>query len=87
MLLTLRGMSGAQALLLIRAGLGTFAAIAETPPEALVDRFEAEKGRAPAIEAPTPEAATVRLWRRAARQYLGLEDGAEDEAERDDGPG
>ena len=77
LLMTLRGMSGPQALVLIRAGLGTFADIANVTPETLVTRFEAERSRPPPIGAQAPDPATARLWQRAARQYLGLEEPAE----------
>ncbi len=77
LLLTLRGMTGPQALVLIRAGLGSFAALAAITPEALVARFAEERERAPPIDAPAPDPGTARMWQRGARQYLGLAEAAD----------
>ncbi|MFN7175580.1 MAG: DUF4332 domain-containing protein, partial [Thermaurantiacus sp.] len=74
LLLTLAGMSGPAALVLIRAGAGTFEALAGLTPEALLAVYEDARVRPPAIEAPTPPIALVRQWQRGARQYLGLEE-------------
>ena len=72
LLLTLRGMDGASALVLIGAGLGRFEALAGKPAQTLVAEFEQARAGRPDLGAPTLGPALAALWVRAARQYLGL---------------
>lgn len=72
LLMTLRGVDGRVALVLIEAALGSFDALAVAMPEDVSQRYhEARKSR-PDLEAPEVPAEWPALWVAAARQYLGL---------------
>jgi WD40 repeat protein len=71
LLMTLRGMSGASALLLIDAQAGSFAALAGLPPAALVALYDNARARRPDLAAPAIDDTLATLWVRGARQYLG----------------
>jgi hypothetical protein len=76
MLLTLRGMSGPAALLLIDAGVAGFATLAGLAPEALSALYDQARARRADLGAPALDPALAAMWIRAARQYLGLPDAA-----------
>jgi hypothetical protein len=73
-LMTLRGVNGAAATVLIRAGLGSFDALAASTPAELGERYEKARQALGASSAPPTDAALAAQWVRAARQYLGLPD-------------
>ena len=72
LLMTLRGVNGAAALVLIEAGLSSFETLSQLAPEALVAAYEATRARRPDLAAPMLESSMAAQWIRAARQYLGL---------------
>ena len=72
LLMTLRGVNGAAALVLIEAGLSSFETLSRQTPEALVGAYEATRARRPDLAAPVLGTALAAQWVRAARQYLGL---------------
>ena len=71
-LLTLRGMTGPAALVLMDAGCGAFEPLATLPAEALLLRYETARLARPDLPAPALTPALAEQWVRAARQYLGL---------------
>ena len=71
-LLTLRGVTGVAALLLIDAGLSRLDLLAGLTPDALVAGYEAARARRTDLQAPPLDTVLAELWIRAARQYLGL---------------
>ena len=72
LLMTLRGVNGAAALVLIEAGSSSFETLAGLTPEALLAGYEATRARRPDLAAPALTLALAEQWIRAARQYLGL---------------
>lgn len=78
LLMTLRGVSGPAALLLIEAGVSAFEVLAALGPEALVVAYEARRVQRPDLSAPALDLPQARQWVRAARQYLGLAETDED---------
>jgi|GEM_PF-2247839 len=72
LLMTLRGVNGAAALVLIEAGLSSFEALSQQAPDALVAAYEATRAQRPDLAAPMLDPTTAAQWIRAARQYLGL---------------
>jgi len=72
LLMTLRGVTGSAALVLIEAGLSSFETLSGLTPEALVTVYEATRARRPDLDAPALSAPLAAQWIRAARQYLGL---------------
>jgi FtsZ-binding cell division protein ZapB len=84
-LMTLRGIDGRLAVVLIAAGLGDFEALAASTPDAVVlavtQQLQAlPPGLPPTQPAPLPPSrAMAAQWIRAARQYLGLPPVAFDE--------
>lgn len=71
-LLTLRGVTGVAALLLIDAGLSRLDLLAGLTADALVAGYEAARARRTDLQAPPLDTVLAELWIRAARQYLGL---------------
>ncbi|MES2714540.1 MAG: DUF4332 domain-containing protein [Pseudomonadota bacterium] len=74
LLMTLRGLSGAAALVLIEAGLASFERLAAMLPAALQAGYEASRMARPDLGAPALDVALAAQWVRGARQYLGLPD-------------
>lgn len=72
MLMTLRGVNGAAAMVMIEAGLGTFEALAGLTVEVVVKAYQETREKRPELGAPEADEALAALWIRAARQYLGL---------------
>jgi prefoldin subunit 5 len=72
-LMTLRGVNGAAATVLIQAGLGSFDALAANPAALVRERYEKTR-QAMNVNAPVADEAMAAQWVRAARQYLGLPD-------------
>lgn len=72
LLLTLRGVDGAMAQLLIEAGFTDFDALAGGVPDALVAALDAARARRPELQGGAVDTALAEQWIRAARQYLGL---------------
>ena len=72
LLMTLRGVGGASALVLVEAGLGSFERLGATAPGALVLAYQAARSNRPDLGAPALDAALAAQWVRGARQYLGL---------------
>jgi uncharacterized protein DUF4332 len=71
-LMTLRGVNGAAAMVLIEAGIGSFDRLAQLPAEAIVEQYTAAQKKHPEYGAPPVTAELAAQWIRAARQYLGL---------------
>ncbi len=71
-LMTLRGANGAAAVVLMRAGLGSFDALAATAPALVAQRYEQARAALTSVVAPAVDDALAAQWVRAARQYLGL---------------
>ncbi len=71
-LMTLRGVDGKLAQLLIDIGLGSFDAIAAQSPAPLVKAIETAVAARPGLGLATITGALAAQWIRAARQYLGL---------------
>jgi hypothetical protein len=72
MLMTLRGVNGAAAIMMIEAGLGDFEALAGLTVEAVVKAYRDMREKRSELGAPDAADALAALWIRAARQYLGL---------------
>lgn len=75
-LMTLRGVNGAAATVLIKAGLGSFDALAASNPAGALAQYEATRQAMGALNAPSADLALATQWVRAAGQYLGLSDGS-----------
>lgn len=86
LLMTLRGVGGASALVLLEAGLDSFERLAAVPPLALAAAFEAARARRPDVGAPALDLDMAALWVRGARQYLGLPELPAAEAPAPPGP-
>jgi hypothetical protein len=71
-LMTLRGVDGKVATVLIRAGLGSFEMLASSTPEVIVKVYADARAGLPELGAPEIDQALAGQWVRAARQYLGL---------------
>jgi hypothetical protein len=71
-LMTLRGVNGGAALVLIDGGLGSFERLADASVEAIMKHYAASRKKHPEYGAPAATAALAGQWTRAARQYLGL---------------
>lgn len=71
-LLTLRGVNGAAALVLLRAGLGSFDALAAATATGVRKAYMATRKKFPELKAPAIDEAMAAQWVRAASQYLGL---------------
>jgi hypothetical protein len=71
-LMTLRGVNGATAMILIEAGLGSFEALAGSAADALASQFAAVRQKYPEFNAPEVDSDLTTLWIHGARQYLGL---------------
>jgi len=71
-LMTLRGVNGAAALVLIEAGFGSFETIAATTALALDRAYLKVRRKHPEWSAPATDEGLALQWIRAARQYLGL---------------
>jgi len=72
LLMTLRGVTGNAALVLIEAGVSRFETLAGLAAEGLTALYEATRQRRPDLAAPPLDTALASQWVRAARQYLGL---------------
>ena len=72
MLMTLRGVNGAAAMVLIAAGIGSFEALAGLTVEVVVKAYGETRNKRTDLGAPPADAGSATLWIRAARQYLGL---------------
>ena len=70
--MTLRGVNGAAAMVLIDAGLGSFEALAGLTAEVVVKAYGQARERRADLGAPAADEALATFWIRAARQYLGL---------------
>lgn len=70
-LMTLRGVNGAAATVLIQAGLGSFDALAPCSSAVVLQRYEAARQTVSALNAPPGDDALAAQWIRAARQYPG----------------
>jgi len=70
--MTLRGVNGAVAMVMIEAGLGDFEALAGLTVEALVKYYQEMREKRSEPDAPEADEVLAALWIRAARQYLGL---------------
>jgi hypothetical protein len=73
-LMTLRGVNGAAATVLIKAGLGSFDALAASTSAVVQQGYEKTRQAMSGVNAPTADEALAAQWIRAARQYLGLPD-------------
>jgi hypothetical protein len=73
-LMTLRGVNGAAATVLIQAGLGSFEALAASTSATVQQNYEAARKAMGALTAPAADEALASIWIRAARQYLGMPD-------------
>jgi Domain of unknown function (DUF4332) len=71
-LMTLRGVNGGGAMVLIEAGFGSFDALAGADAVALVKVYSVLREKNPAWAAAEADEALAAQWIRAARQYLGL---------------
>lgn len=71
-LMTLRGVNGAAATVLIKAGLGSFDALGAATSGAVLQSYEKTRLTMTSPPAPTVDEALAAQWVRAARQYLGL---------------
>jgi hypothetical protein len=71
-LMTLRGVNGGAALVLVEAGLGSFDALAASSAPAVEKAYSKIRGKHPEWSAPPVDEALASQWIRAARQYLGL---------------
>jgi WD40 repeat protein len=74
LLMTLRGVNGASALVLIEAGVSSFEILSGLTSAGLVSLYDAARSRRPDLAAPVLTPAMAAQWIRAARQYLGLTD-------------
>jgi len=91
LLMTLRGVTGNAALVLIEAGVSRFETLAGLAAEGLTALYEATRQRRPDLAAPPLDITLAGQWVRAARQYLGLSEptparGPEPEPEPPAGP-
>jgi Domain of unknown function (DUF4332) len=75
-LMTLRGVNGAAALVLIESGYGSFELLAGVTGETVSKHYALVRKKHPEWSAPAAGAALCAQWVRAARQYVGLEDNA-----------
>jgi hypothetical protein len=73
-LMTLRGVNGAAATVLIRADLGSFEALAASDGATVLQRYEKTREAMNAQAAAPADVALAAQWVQAARQYLGLPD-------------
>lgn len=71
-LMTLRGVNGAAAMVLIEAGFGNFDALAGAAPEVVAKAYAVIREKNPQLDAPEAEFDLAAQWVHAARQYLGL---------------
>ncbi|HMC15476.1 MAG TPA: DUF4332 domain-containing protein [Albitalea sp.] len=71
-LMTLRGVNGGAAMVLIDAGFGSFDALAATDAATLAKAYARLRRKHPEWSAPAADAVLALQWVRAARQYLGL---------------
>jgi hypothetical protein len=71
-LMTLRGVTGSAALVLIEAGFGSFELIARETPEGLSKRYALIRKKHEEWGAPEADGSLTAQWIRAARQHLGL---------------
>lgn len=71
-LMTLRGVDGRVATMLIKAGLGSFELLAASTPELIVKAYDTARAELPTLGAPEIGADLAAQWIRATRQYLGL---------------
>lgn len=71
-LMTLRGVDGKVATVLIKAGLGSFELLAANTSELVFKLYETTRAGLPDLGAAEIEVALAAQWIRAARQYLGL---------------
>ncbi len=70
-LMTLRGVNGAAALVLIEAGFGNFDALADAEAEVVAKNYAVMREKNPKLEAPEADSGLAAQWIHGARQYLG----------------